>query len=146
MCVASRFVNLKYLQINLQNCYCPWGCHRVLEEAIECTGSEDWTMSQILLDMEPAVLDIVVTLSKQERQCIRHYLEERTFELQFHGGWTKAEDEQGFAIWDEKLEVVDGDGDSEDSEGMSVDESDDEDQSEDEGSDDEDGVADDVEE
>ena len=106
-------LKLDYLQINLQNCFCPSGCDRMVREAfesrgLECEGArpDDPTVSEMLQHSSPRTIDIIGTLEIEERDFIRQTLNLESGDLRFHGGWANLSSSTGF--WeDEDKEVVD---------------------------------------
>lgn len=58
-------LKLDYFQINLQNCYCPCGCERVVEEAFTNDGNSGTNYFNAILflrELAPKVLDIIGTV------------------------------------------------------------------------------------
>jgi hypothetical protein len=125
---------LDYLQINLQNCYCPLGCHRVAHEAFQWPASLSLSHRMQL----GGTLDIIGTESKDERDFFREMLAEiwNPLGLLFHGT-NKAEIEDGIRgeQWDPEAEIgMEHDNDEEEAgtaRAEGVDDDDEDDESED---------------
>ncbi|KAK3711566.1 hypothetical protein LTR37_009557 [Vermiconidia calcicola] len=109
----SKLVNLKYLQINLQNCYCPSTCHRLVQQAFTSKGHSPqaeapWAF-QLLGKGTRKVIDVVGTLDFAERHLLRCMLmtDVAHIRLQFHGAWTGLYDHERSALWFEDEEATD---------------------------------------
>lgn len=111
--VMLKTLELDLLQINLQNCYCPWGCHRLATVALDNLPGFSNTafppsIRALLRNLAPKALDILGTLSKQERDIIRDCLESEGLrsKLVFHGDGSTV-DADGYRVWNSTIEPAD---------------------------------------
>ena len=118
MVAALAPLRLDYLQVNLQNCYDPTGGARAVisgfETPCEAPPAEGGVIDycnrtdipRTLRSMRGKVIDVVGTVDKAERECLRECLGGlSSHELQFHGG-TGCVNEMRDGSWDERREVV----------------------------------------
>ena len=93
-------LKLDYLQINLQNCYCPWGCDRMIFDAFTSEGNAHGipalSVLEFLRHQAPQTIHIIGTLNEEVREYFRAQKMLFQSNIDFHGGCSEPDSDVGY--------------------------------------------------